>query len=183
MNREEAEEGTRLTLLIPREDIAAAIQRLALELDQVYSSGPPVVMVAILKGAFVFLADLARQMSVPVGSMEFIRVSSYGANQTTSGEPIIAVGIPAEAVRGQEVLVVEDIVDTGLTTAAVLEQLQNHRPASIRVCTLLDKPSRRQREVPIDHVGFTIPDLFVVGYGLDFDQRYRELPDLYALVS
>ncbi len=177
---EEGETTPGLTLLIPREDIAAAVARLARELDRAYAPRPP-VLVGVLKGSFIFLADLVRQMSIPIHRLEFIPASSYGSDRTSSGEPEVGTGLTEESVGGRDVLVVEDIVDTGLTTAAVLERLRGLQPASVRVCVLLDKPSRRRQAVPIDHVGFTIPDLFVVGYGLDFDQRYRELPDLHIL--
>ena len=169
-----------LTLLISPGDIAVAVNRLAQELDRDYAQSPPVLL-GILKGAFVFLADLGRQMSVPIQSFEFMRVASYGADQTTSGEPVILLDVPEQAVSGRHVLLVEDIVDTGLTTTTVLDHLREFGPHSIRVCALLDKPSRRLREVRPDYVGFTIPDRFVVGYGLDFDQRYRELPGIYVL--
>ena len=177
---DETSAASQLTLLIDQTDIAATVRRLARELDRDYSQSPP-VLVGVLKGAFIFLADLARQMTVRVHSIEFVRVSSYGANRSTSGEPEIVVGLSPESVAGRDVVVVEDIVDTGLTTARILEYLGSFGLASVRVCTLLHKPSRKRVDVPLDYVGFTIPDHFVVGYGLDFDQRYRELPGVYIL--
>lgn len=170
----------RLVRFISREEIAAAVNCLAQELDRDYRDTPP-VMVGILKGAFIFLADLVRQMKAPIRSIEFVHVSSYGPGTTSSGRARITVALPREKVAGQHMVVVEDIVDTGLTTAAVIRYLKRHKPASIRLCALLDKPSRRQVPVAIDYLGLTVPDRFVVGYGLDVDQRYRQLPEIRAL--
>ena len=129
----------------------------------------------------MFLADLARQLQTPVRLVDFVRVESYGAEMVSTGRPRIVQGIPRESVAGQDVLVVEDIVDTGATTAAVLRYLRRHRPASLRLCALLDKPCRRRVDVSVDYVGMTIPDQFVVGYGLDLDQRYRDLPEIWIV--
>ncbi len=135
----------------------------------------------VLKGGFIFLADLVRRMQVSVLSVEFLRLSSYGENTTSSGTPRIVVGLPDDAVQNRHLVVVEDIVDTGLTTAGALTYLREKKPASIRLCVLLDKPERRRVPTVIDYVGFTVPDRFLVGYGLDLDQRYRQLPGIYIL--
>lgn len=149
-------------------------------MDRDYAAHPP-VFVGVLKGGFIFLADLVRRMQVSVLSVEFLRLSSYGGNRTSSGSPKIVVGLPDDAVENRHLVVVEDIVDTGLTTAATLRYLREKKPASIKLCVLLDKPERRRVPTLIDYVGFTVPDRFLVGYGLDLDQRYRQLPGIYIL--
>jgi hypoxanthine phosphoribosyltransferase len=167
-------------LLISEQDVAATVQRLADELDTAYAQRPP-VLVGILKGAFVFLADLIRQMQTPLSTVDFIRLSSYGASTVSSGHAAVVMGLPAASVTSRDVILVEDIVDTGITTAAALRYLRRYQPASVALCALLDKPSRRQIPVTIDYLGFTVPDRFIVGYGIDFDQQYRQLPAIYAL--
>lgn len=167
-------------LLFSKEELAAAVKRLAQELDRDYRHRCPVV-VGILKGAFVFLTDLVRQMDTPLRSIEFLRLSSYGPDTVSSGRARVVMGLPAQAVEGRDVIVVEDIVDTGITTAAALRYLRRRQPASLKVCALLDKPSRRRVAVAIDYLGFTVPDRFLVGYGIDLDQRYRQLPEIYFL--
>lgn len=149
-------------------------------MDRDYAAHTP-VFVGVLKGGFIFLADLVRRMQVSVLSVEFLRLSSYGGNKTSSGFPKIVVGLPDDAVENRHLVVVEDIVDTGLTTAATLRYLREKKPASIKLCVLLDKPERRRVPTLIDYVGFTVPDRFLVGYGLDLDQRYRQLPGIYIL--
>ncbi len=149
-------------------------------MDRDYAAHPP-VFVGVLKGGFIFLADLVRRMQVSVLSVEFLRLSSYGGNKTSSGSPKIVVGLPDDAVENRHLVVVEDIVDTGLTTAATLKYLREKKPASIKLCVLLDKPERRRVSTLIDYVGFTVPNRFLVGYGLDLDQRYRQLPGIYIL--
>ena len=170
----------KLTPYLDAEVIDNAVRRLARELDRDYAARPP-VLVGLLKGGFIFLADLVRRIQVSVLSVEFLRPSSYDGSTTSSGNPEIVVGLPGDAVRNRHLVVVEDIVDTGLTTAAVLEYLRELNPASIRLCVLLDKPERRRVATVIDYVGFTVPDRFLVGYGLDLDQRYRQLPGIYLL--
>ena len=167
-------------LLFSREELAAAVKRLAQELDQDYRHRCPVV-VGILKGAFVFLTDLVQQMDTPLRSIEFLRLSSYGAGTVSSGRAKVVMGLSAQVIEGQEVILVEDIVDTGITTTAALRYLRRLRPASLKVCALLDKPARRRVAVAIDYLGFTVPDRFLVGYGIDLDQRYRQLPEIYYL--
>ena len=135
----------------------------------------------ILKGSFIFLADLVRQMKTPLQSIEFMRLSSYGSATVSSGSASITMGLPPEIVAGRELIVIEDIVDTGITTLAVLSYLEEQKPASVAVCALLDKPSRRQVSVEVGYVGLTVPDQFIVGYGTDLDQKYRQLPEIYIL--
>ncbi len=170
----------RLDPLISQQEIAAGVLRLAGELDWDYGAGTPTV-VGILRGCFIFLADLVRQMQTPLRSIEFLRLSSYGGGTVSAGRSRMVMGLPQEAVAGRDVIVVEDIVDTGITTTAALRYLSRRRPASLRLCALLDKPSRRLAPVTIDYLGFTVPDRFLVGYGTDLDQRYRQLPAIYTL--
>ncbi|MFQ6027216.1 MAG: hypoxanthine phosphoribosyltransferase [Dehalococcoidia bacterium] len=178
MGNEETER--KLVCLYTAVEIAEAVQRLAGELDQDYAHRFP-VLVGVLKGSFIFLADLVRRMKVPLRSIEFLRMSSYGSATVSSGNPQITLGLSSTAVAGRDVVVIEDIVDTGITTSAALTYLQDLQPASVKICTLLDKPSRRQVSVEVSYVGFTVPDKFIVGYGIDFDQEYRQLPHIYTL--
>ncbi len=156
------------------------VERLASEIDGNYRDRS-LTLIGVLRGGFVFLADLARQLQTPVRRVDFVSVESYGAKMVSTGRPRIIQGVSRESVAGQDVLIVEDIVDTGATTSAVLRNLRRHDPASVSLCALLDKPSRRQVDVSVDYVGMTIPDYFVVGYGLDFDQRYRDLPEIWVI--
>ncbi len=166
--------------LISQAEIVSTIRRLALEIDRDYQDRV-LVLVGILKGSFIFLADLVRELDIPVENIEFLRLSSYGSSMVSSGRAKIIMSPPPEAIAGKDVVVVEDIVDTGITTDTALRYLQNARPASLRLCALLNKPTRRQVPVKIDYLGFTVMDLFIVGYGIDFDQKYRQLPDIYYL--
>lgn len=136
-------------------------------------------LIAILKGACIFHADLVRAINLNL-SMDFIAVASYGESAKTSGEVRLLKDLD-ESVDGRDVLLVEDILDTGLTVHYILKNLESRGARSLKVITLLNKPSRRQVDVPVDYVGFDIPDHFVVGYGLDYNQRYRNLPDICIL--
>jgi hypoxanthine phosphoribosyltransferase len=169
----------RLERLLSRREIEEAVRRLAAELDRDYAGLEP-LLVGVLRGAFIFLADLVRQVRTPVG-IDFMRITSYEEGTQTSGRPRVAAGLPREAISGRHVVMVEDMVDTGLTTRAALRHLGRSRPASLRVCALLDKPERRRVPVRIDYLGLTVPDRFLVGYGLDLDGRHRQLPDIYAV--
>jgi hypoxanthine phosphoribosyltransferase len=169
-----------LVTLISQAEIAAIVDRLAAELDRDYAGRTP-VLVGLLKGSFVFVADLARAMKTPLRDVEFMRLSSYGSGTVSSGQATLLAGLPREAIAGQDVIVIEDIVDTGITISTVLDYLRAYHPASLKLCTLLDKPARRKIPVKIDYVGLAIPDRFVVGYGIDYDQKYRQLPDIYTL--
>jgi hypoxanthine phosphoribosyltransferase len=165
-------------ILIPRAEIASAVGRLASQISRDYQDKNP-LLIGILKGSFVFLADLARALDFPL-ELDFIRLSSYGRGRQTSGSVRVGQGLRA-AVGGRHVLVVEDIVDTGITVAFLLEYLKKKKPASLALCALLDKPSRRRVPVTIDYTGIAVPDKFLVGYGLDYDEQFRNLPDIYCL--
>jgi len=167
-----------LEILITAEQIAARVQQLGKEISADYE-GKTVHLVCVLKGAYTFLADLARAMEVPV-TLDFLAVSSYGKGKTSSGEVQLTKDLDV-SLQGRDVIVVEDIADTGLTLNYLLTMLRSRQPASLKVAALLSKPSRREIDVPVDYVGFEIPDRFVVGYGLDDDQRYRELPYVAAI--
>lgn len=167
-----------LQLLYPETEIAAAVGRLASEISRDYRRQNP-LFIAILKGSFIFLADLIRQLDFPL-ELDFIIACSYGKGTETSGEVKI-LHQPGISARGRHVIVIEDIADTGLTTSAVIAHLKEHQPASLKLCVLLDKRARRQVPVTIDYLGLTVPDKFLVGYGLDCAEKYRNLPDIYIL--
>ena len=167
-----------LCVLIPREEVASTIARLAAEISRDYHDNKP-LLIGILKGSFVFMADLIRCLDFPL-EVDFIRLSSYSSGTETSGKVRAAHPLRSK-VRGRHVLVVEDIVDTGTTVAFLLEYLKKKRPASLKLCALLDKPSRRRVPVTIDYTGITVPDKFLVGYGLDCDEEFRNLPDICYL--
>ncbi len=168
----------KLSLLIPRDAIEQAVSRLAARITEDYRDGQ-IVAVGILKGSFIFMADLVRQIGIPV-EIDFVIVSSYGGG-TESSRCIAMVHDLTIDVTGKDVLVVEDIVDTGHTVSYVMQHLRARGARSVRLCALADKPSRREAIVPIDYLGFTVPDTFLVGYGLDFDNKYRCLPDIYRM--
>jgi len=162
-------------LLISQDEIGRAVARLAAEIKRDYQGRQP-IFIGILKGSFVFLADLIRQLQLPV-EVDFVRLSSYGAGTQTSGKVKMVQGLKTP-VKGRDVLVVEDIVDTGLTLSFLLDYLHRKKPASLRVCALTQKPSRRQVPVKIDYLGFTVPDKFIVGYGTDCDGKFRHLANI-----
>ncbi len=168
-----------LTPLIAREDLQARVQSLAAEIRRDFGPGVPVHLVAVLKGAFMFLSDLIRAMDGPV-SCDFIAVSSYGSKSTSSGEVRLTKDLD-RSIEGRHVVIVEDIVDTGLTLLYLQEILGARDPKSVKTACLLNKPSRRKVDVRVDYIGFTIEDRFVVGYGLDYDERYRNLPFVAVL--
>lgn len=170
----------KLTPLISKTEIAAAVQQIAEAIDRDYQDCPPVLVVT-LRGAFMFAADLARAIQVPIHSIEFIRVSSYGSATVSSGHASIIMGLEPEAIANQHVIVIEDIIDTGTTAAKMLQEFQSYQPASLKLCALLDKPDRRKVAISIDYSGITIPDRFIIGYGIDFNQRYRQLPEIYTI--
>jgi len=159
-------------VLISEAEIERRVTELALEIEKEYS-GRDLVIVALLNGTVLFLADLIRHLSLPL-RLDFIGVSSYGAG-TESGNLVFTKELRLD-VKGRDVLLVDDILDTGRTLTRVKAKLKKLKPRRIKICVLLDKPSRRQESVTPDYVGFTIPDEFVVGYGLDFAERYRNLP-------
>ncbi len=169
---------SKLNTIITSDQIEAKIADLAVRISGDYRDKNP-VLVGVLKGSFIFLADIVRALNIPL-RIDFIGVSSYGGQTESSGQLELLQDLKT-SVTGMDVLVIEDIVDTGLSLNYVLNMLHQKTPASVKVCTLLDKPSKRKITVPIDYSGFTIPDKFVVGYGLDFDEQYRYLSDICYL--
>ena len=159
--------------LFSEEEVDARIRELGKQISKDYT-GKEVHLVCVLKGGSFFMCELAKRITVPV-SLDFMSVSSYGSETKSSGVVKIVKDLDSP-LKGKNVIVVEDIVDTGHTLSYLLGMLQSREPASLRLCTLLDKPDRRVAEVPVDYIGFTIPDKFIVGYGLDYDQKYRNLP-------
>ena len=167
-------------ILISREQIAGTVKRMTHQIQEDYPKEMP-LLVGVLKGSFIFLADLVRQMQRPV-EIDFLRLYSYGRDVKSSGNVRLRMGVTS-LVKGRDVLVVEDIVDTGLTTSYATGYLRRKGASSVKLCTLLDKPSRRQVSVTPDYLGFTVPNLFIVGYGLDFDEQYRHLPDIHVIAG
>jgi hypoxanthine phosphoribosyltransferase len=164
---------THVSTLISAESIATRVRELGQQIAHDYKDRR-LVLVSVLKGSFVFTSDLARAIDISL-RIEFLGVRSYGEGTTTSGVVQITQDL-SKPIEGEDILIVEDIVDTGLTIAHLLELFATRHPASVKVCALLHKPSRTRVEVPIDYLGFTIDDRFVVGYGLDWAERYRNLP-------
>lgn len=160
-------------VMIPEEDVTKRIEEMGRQISEDYA-GKQVHLICILKGGVFFACELAKQITVPV-SIDFMSVGSYGDGTSSSGIVKIAKDLD-ETLEGKEVLVVEDIIDSGRTLSYLLEVLRKREPKSMRLCTLLDKPLRRVREVKVDYIGYKIPDEFVVGYGLDYKQKYRNLP-------
>jgi hypoxanthine phosphoribosyltransferase len=169
----------KLEVMIPAEKIAARVAELAAELNRDYA-GQSVVVVGILKGSFMFMADLIRHLSIPV-RLDFMGTKSY-VGTTTSGQVQITKDLD-KPVEDEHVLLVEDIIDTGLTLNYLKHSLEQRRPRTLKTIAFLDKPSQRRVEVNADYVGFSIENRFVIGYGLDFEQQYRQLPDLCVLVG
>jgi hypoxanthine phosphoribosyltransferase len=167
-----------LRVLVSAEQIQRRIHELGAQIDEDLPQGP-VYLIAILKGACFFLADLARAMKTPA-RIEFIGISSYGKGKTSSGEVKLTKDLDV-TIEGYDVIVVEDIVDSGITLSYLMQLLAQRRPKSLRVASLLDKPTHRQRPVEVHYRGFEIPDEFVVGYGLDYAEDYRNLPDICVL--
>jgi hypoxanthine phosphoribosyltransferase len=166
--------------MLSAEQIHARIQELGAQIDRDYPDGQ-IYLVTILKGGCIFLADLARAIQRSV-RIDFIGISSYGKGKTSSGEVKLTKDLDS-SIEGADVLVVEDIVDSGITLNYLLQVLQQRRPRSLRIAALLDKPSRRLRPVDVTYVGFQIPDEFVVGYGLDYAENYRNLRDVCVLAE
>ena len=170
--------GTRVindveSVLLSEEKLATRIAELGAKITADYA-GKEILMIGVLRGAVIFMADLARSIKVPV-AIDFMAVSSYGAGTTSSGVVRILKDLD-ENVEGRHILVVEDIIDSGLTLNYLLDNLKSRKPASIKLCTLLNKPERRKVDVKIDYNGFDVPDYFVIGYGLDYAEKYRNLP-------
>jgi hypoxanthine phosphoribosyltransferase len=167
----------KVSLYISREAISVTVQRLAGEISRSHRTKYPVLL-AILKGSVVFLADLMRELDFPL-ALDFVGLESYQGTESTGKVKLYCP--PRLDLMGRHLLIVEDIVDTGLATNYLLKYLHKHQPASVHICALLDKPSRRKVAVKIDYLGFTVPEKFLVGYGLDCSQEYRNLPNLYTL--
>nr|WP_094605453.1 hypoxanthine phosphoribosyltransferase [Sporomusa silvacetica] len=165
-------------ILFSETEVASRIKELGEAITQDYT-GKEILMIGVLRGAVIFMADLARAIKLPV-AIDFMAVSSYGSTTSSSGVVRILKDLD-EDVENKHVLIVEDIIDSGLTLNYLMENLWSRKPASIKICTLLNKPDRRKVEVPIAYNGFTIPDYFVVGYGLDFAEKYRNFPFIGVL--
>lgn len=168
----------KIRVMIPEEEIDAKIREIAAQITKDYE-GKEVHLVCILKGSIFFTCELAKRIDLPV-TLDFMSVSSYGDGMESTGRVKIVKDLD-ENIEGREVIVVEDIIDTGKTLSHLMDVLKVRKPASLKLCTLLDKPSRRVVEVGVDYTGFSIPDEFVVGYGLDFAQKYRNLPYIGAV--
>lgn len=166
-------------VLISTEEIEEGIEALAQEMNDLYSDEDVPLLVCILKGAFMFLSDLVRHLDFR-HEIDFMEISSYGSSTKSSGIVRILLDL-ASSIEGRHVVIVEDIVDTGHTLNYILRNLSTRNPASLRVCTLLNKPSRREVEVPVDFEGFEVPNEFVMGYGLDYAEQYRNIPFIGVL--
>lgn len=164
--------------LISADQLAERNQELGRAISQDYA-GKDLLVIGVLKGVAIFLGDIMRAISIPC-DLDFMAISSYGASTRSSGVVRILKDLD-ETVTGRHVLILEDIIDTGLTLSYMVRMLLERRPASLEICTLLDKPARRLVDVPVKYVGFTIPDKFVVGYGLDYNQKFRNLPFIGVL--
>ena len=165
-------------ILIGAEELQAKVAELGRQISEDYRGRNP-LLICLLRGAVVFLSDLIRAIDIPL-EMDFMAISSYGASTESSGVVRLVMDLKS-SITGRDVLIVEDIVDTGRTLAYILDNLRTRRPADIKVCALLSKPSRREVQVELDYLGFEIPDKFVVGYGLDYAENYRNLPFIGVL--
>jgi len=165
-------------VLFSEEELASRVAQLGADISRDYAGKRP-VLVSILRGSFIFMADLARQISLPV-TVDFMSVSSYGTGAVSSGQVEIKKDL-SDSVEGRDLIIVEDILDSGNTLYYLRDMLTARHPASIRICALLDKPERRVKDIHADYRGFVIPDAFVVGYGLDYNENYRNLPYIGAL--
>jgi hypoxanthine phosphoribosyltransferase len=172
------QEHAALSLLLSCEAIAARVNELAIQISHDYAE-KDLLLVGVLKGAFVFLADLMRMLEIPV-QIEFVRLASYGKGATSAGHVRVILDLEA-SIAGRHVLIVEDILDTGLTLGFLLERLRARQPASLKLCVLLSKRIERVYDITPDYKGFDVPDGFVVGYGIDYGERYRHLPAIYTL--
>jgi hypoxanthine phosphoribosyltransferase len=169
---------TNPVILISRQEIKKTIARLAKQIRKDYEGKNPVI-ISVLKGSAIFFADLIRELNMPL-QIEFVQVSSYGSGMESSGK-IKVVQRLRTSIKDRHVLVIEDIVDTGNTLSYLLKYLARKKPASLKLCALTDKPSRRKVPVKIDYLGFTVPDKFIVGYGIDFNEEYRYLSDICVI--
>ena len=160
-------------ILFSEDQLQARVREIAQEIERDYA-GKEIMLISVLRGSFIFMADLCRALDLPC-TLDFMSVSSYGKGTTSSGQVQITKDL-SEDISGRHIIVVEDILDSGNTLSYLLKILQHRHPASVRLCTLLDKPERRVKPVEVHYCGFTIPDAFVVGYGLDYAEKYRNLP-------
>lgn len=167
-------------VLISKEELQARIHALGTEISKDYAN-KEICLICVLKGGVMFMVDLAKEISVPV-TMDFMAISSYGSQMVSSGVVKIIKDLD-DPIEGKEVLILEDIIDSGQTLHYLVNLLRERNPKSIKICTLLDKPEQRKVSVDVDYVGFTIPDQFVVGYGLDYAQKYRNLPYIAAVTK
>ncbi len=166
-------------VLLSEEDLKEIVKRLGAEITADYE-GKKLVLVSVLKGSVIFMADLMREIKIPC-TIDFMSVSSYGSGTKTSGVVKIVKDLDTDVVEGADLLIVEDILDSGVTLEYLIKILSARNPKSVKICTLLDKPERRKANVKADYAGAQIPDAFVVGYGLDFNEKYRNLPFIGAL--
>jgi len=166
-------------VFISASEIQKRIQELGAQIDADYAGSGPIYLIAILKGACIFMSDLARAMKTPA-RLEFMGISSYGKGKTSSGQVKVTKDLDV-SIEGFDVIIVEDIVDSGVTLSYLMQLLEQRKPKSLRIATLLDKPERRMRPVEVAYCGFKIPDEFVVGYGLDYAEDYRNLGDVCIL--
>ena len=167
------------SILISKDQLKNRVKAIAHAISKDFE-GEEVALIGVLKGAFVFLADLAREIEAPV-RLGFIKVSSYGNEKESSKKPRITKDLDNFSIKGKNIIIVEDIVDTGHTLKVVVDHFKALKPKKFKTCVLLDKKARRKKEVPLDYVGFEVPNKFVVGYGLDFADQYRNLPYVAAL--
>ena len=165
-------------VLFTEEELKARVAEIAARIDRDYAGKEP-MLISVLRGSFIFMADLARAITLPC-TVDFMAVSSYGSGTTSSGQVKITKDL-SESIEGRDIIVVEDILDSGNTLSYLFRLLQARHPASVRLCTLLDKPSRRTKPITADYTGFAVDDLFVVGYGLDYAEKYRNLPYIGVL--
>ena len=165
-------------ILFSRDEIQKRVREIASQISRDYA-GRELVVICILKGAFIFMADLVRGISVPC-KVDFVRVASYGASSESSGKVVMTKDIET-SIKGRDILIVEDIIDTGLTLQYLVSWLKERSPNSLKICVFLDKRKRRKVTFEADYVGFTIDDGFVVGYGLDFNEQFRFFPDVYII--
>lgn len=175
-----AEKKEVITELISKETIRKRVEELGKQLTEDYKDcGKDLVVIGILKGSMNFMSDLIREIPLPL-TCDFVRYSSYEGGMQSTGVVRIELDL-SQSIKDKEVLVIEDIVDTGLTISYLMENFSTRQPRSVKVCTLLFKPDNLKKEVPVDYVGFSIPNEFVVGYGLDYEGRYRNYPSIYTM--
>ncbi len=166
------------SVLIPREEIAKEVARIGKEISKDYAGKTP-ILISVLKGAFIFMADLVRNVTVPC-TLDFMSVSSYGSGTRTSGEVQIIKDLDTN-IEGKDVIIVEDILDSGVTLSYIIKLLEARKPNSMKICALFDKPERHKVKIDLAYKGIEVPNEFIVGYGLDFAEKYRNLPDVCIL--